>query len=328
MTTPKTVAPGVERIDTHVTGTDMPLAVHAVWSEEGWTIVDTGCVGMIGSGLLRGLETGGRPARVARAIVTHAHADHFGGNFELLAANPRCTIYAHALDVAWARDPAFHVRDAYDALEPDVSCPTEIKAWVAALMGPAAPVTAVREGHTFACAGGTSFDVVHLPGHSPGHVGLWDPAHATLILGDALLGDGQRVDGHVVAIPSYLDVDHYLGSIATVRSLAPTTCLPSHFAPMDARATQAFCDASEAFVRRLDDAVHAHLHHHGPSTLADVTSAVVPRIAPGVEPSMVAALSVHAHLASGVRSGTLDCTPPTPVRRWSVATDPYERSEP
>ncbi|MBT4615919.1 MAG: MBL fold metallo-hydrolase [Gammaproteobacteria bacterium] len=41
--------------------------------------------------------------------------------------------------------------------------------------------------------GNKALTVYHLPGHSPGSIGLWDPAGSTLFSGDALY-DGQLLD--------------------------------------------------------------------------------------------------------------------------------------
>ena len=41
--------------------------------------------------------------------------------------------------------------------------------------------------------GDKHFEVMHLPGHSPGSIGLWDPATATLFSGDAIY-DGPLLD--------------------------------------------------------------------------------------------------------------------------------------
>jgi glyoxylase-like metal-dependent hydrolase (beta-lactamase superfamily II) len=296
------VATGVHRLDTVVTGTAMPLALYLVEGTD-WLLVDTGCVGMVRDLVLPAAEAVRPGSGVRRAFVTHAHADHFGGNAELLAAAPRCRILAHREDAAWARDPAWHVRDAYGALEPDYPCPPEVRGWVAGLLGAAVPVERVEAGDELPLDDGRSLRVIHLPGHSPGHSALWEPEERLLLLSDALLADGQRIGAEVVAIPAYLDVDDYLGSIRAVRALAPECTCPAHFGVMDGEATLDFCDASERFVAQLDGAVIEALGDGEPWSLERLTAHVVPRVAPGVEGSMVAALSVRAHLDALTRRG-------------------------
>jgi glyoxylase-like metal-dependent hydrolase (beta-lactamase superfamily II) len=311
------VARGVYRIETKVSGTEMPLAIHLVEGDR-WLVTDTGCVGMMRELAIPAVDQLRTGARIGRAVVSHAHADHFGGNAELLEHDPACRIYAHEDDLEWAREPDWHVRDAYGALGPDYPCPPEVSAWVADLLGPPAPVSPLRTGDPLPLDDGRALHVIHLPGHSPGHVGLWEPEEGLLLLSDAVLADGQRIGGRVVAIPAYLDVDDYLGSIRTVRALAPEVCCPAHFPVMDGEATRAFCDEAESFVHRLDAAIRAELGAGPPRTLREITASVVPAVAPGADVSMVAGLSVNAHLEALVRRGQARWSMDGNERTWST----------
>lgn len=331
MTTVRHVAPGIVRIETRVTGTDMPLAMHAVEGDLGWTLIDTGCVGMIDA-VVAPVLASLRDLPIERALVTHAHADHFGGNHELLARYPGCVIYAHEADVAWASDPERHIREAYGKLAREVPCPEAVRTWVAGLLGPAAPVRPMRGGDRFEVGAGRTLEIIDLPGHSPGHIGVWDARERVLVLSDALLADGQRVGETVVGIPSYLDVHAYVNSIARVRALRPSICLPAHFPVLDEHETQAFCDASDRFVTDLDLALLDALDRIGPATLHTLTSEVVPTLAPAADGGMVAALSLEANLARLVEWEHCRVEVHGGVRTWHRVNPPHherpERSAP
>lgn len=75
---------------------------------------------------------------------------------------------------------------------------------------PAPPTRLVEEGETLDL-GDRVFEVLHLPGHSPGSIGLWEANTGTLFSGDAIY-DGPLLDD----IPGS-DVGAY---IATMRRLA------------------------------------------------------------------------------------------------------------
>lgn len=313
------VAPGVLRLEGTVSGTRMPLALHLVaCGGDDWLLLDTGCVGMIERWVLPALRSHAPNARIRTAVISHAHADHFGGNAELVRAQPGCRLLVHRDDAAWASDPAWHVHDAYGALADDHPCPDEVKAWVAGLLGEPAPVERLEAGDVVALAE-RDLRVLHLPGHSPGHLGLWDAEHGTLWLGDALLGDGQRIDGEVVGIPSYLSVDAYLGSLRAVRALDPECALPAHFPVMDRPALRDFCDRSEAFVARLEEAIVGLLADRRPRALRTITERVVPALAPRADVGMVASLSVMAHLEALERHGVV-------ARRFSDGHRHWERA--
>jgi glyoxylase-like metal-dependent hydrolase (beta-lactamase superfamily II) len=57
----------------------------------------------------------------------------------------------------------------------------------------AAPATRLVEDGEVIDLGDRAFEVLHLPGHSPGSIGLWDPATGTLFSGDAVY-DGPLLD--------------------------------------------------------------------------------------------------------------------------------------
>lgn len=329
----------VYRLDTLVTGTQMPLAIYALKLAEtagargeasGWLLVDTGCVGMIRDQVLPALrdlvaqEPSRLPSRVAAAVVTHAHADHFGGNAELLSEHPGCSIYVHPLDASWAADPATHVRESYDSLLPEYVTPDAVKAWVAALLGPPAPVVRLEPSQRFRLADGSHLETLHLPGHSRGHIGLWTAEHGVLLCGDAILGDGQWAGGRRDAIPSYLDVEQYRASIARVRELKVEALCTSHFGTLDAARAETFCDQSEAFVMELERAVIDLLANDGPQAargwpLAQLTAAALGEVAPEVAPSVTAAFSVQAHLDELHADGRARAETRAGIRYWRLA---------
>ena len=70
--------------------------------------------------------------------------------------------------------------------------------------------------------GDRHFEVLHLPGHSPGSIGLWEEATGVLFSGDALY-DGpllDRLDGS--------DVDAYVTTMERLRSLPVTAVHAGH----------------------------------------------------------------------------------------------------
>jgi glyoxylase-like metal-dependent hydrolase (beta-lactamase superfamily II) len=150
--------------------------------------------------ILEGLrEAGYLPTDVATIVATHCHPDHIGG----LAALRDAT-HAQVL-----------------ALEPEVGYIDGSRAFP--LRGIAARVLmpllrarptpvdrVVRDGDRIG-----PFQVVATPGHTPGHLSLWDPERSLVVGGDAV-----RVEGKYVG-PSRanLNLDHPL-AIESFRKLA------------------------------------------------------------------------------------------------------------
>jgi glyoxylase-like metal-dependent hydrolase (beta-lactamase superfamily II) len=61
------------------------------------------------------------------------------------------------------------------------------------LVRPAAPATRLVDEGDVIDLGDRVFEVLHLPGHSPGSIGLWEAATAILFSGDAIY-DGPLLD--------------------------------------------------------------------------------------------------------------------------------------
>ncbi len=84
---------------------------------------------------------------------------------------------------------------------------------VAGYTVPAAPATRVLDEGDVIDTGDRAFEVIHLPGHSPGSIGLWEEATGILFSGDALY-DGPLLD----EIPG-ADLDAYVRTMARLRDM-------------------------------------------------------------------------------------------------------------
>lgn len=127
--------------------------------------------------------------RPIKAIVTHSHFDHSGCLHEFderlghraeadILARPdnENTLYSGAWTEIGIIDLQQH---------PDFSPETyHVKA---------APLTGYLDEGDVIDLGDSVLQILHLPGHSPGSIGLWDASAATLFSGDALY-DGALLD--------------------------------------------------------------------------------------------------------------------------------------
>ena len=70
--------------------------------------------------------------------------------------------------------------------------------------------------------GNRCFEVLHLPGHSPGSIGLWEASTGTLFSGDAAY-DGALLD----TLPES-DITAYIASMKRLRALPVTVVHGGH----------------------------------------------------------------------------------------------------
>lgn len=147
-----------------------------------------------------------RDANVTAIWLTHAHLDHIGG----IAAVRRkwnVPIHLHPLD-----EPIYAAGERHAA------------AYGVPFEQPPKTDRALAEGDTLS-VGGLTFDVLHLPGHAPGHVAFH--GHGALFGGDVLFaGSIGRTD-----LPGSNPAD-LEASLARLAGLPPETVVYSGHGPV------------------------------------------------------------------------------------------------
>lgn len=157
------------------------------------------------------------------AVATHTHLDHSGGMHEFAER----LVHAAEGDRLAAGDatasliPADRGRDYVENLtKAGFVIPDEfIDAYpypgyeVRRYAVRPAPVTRLVEEGDRIDLGDRSFEVLHLPGHSPGSIGLWEAATGTLFSGDAIY-DGILLDD----LPGS-DIPLYVRTMRRLRAL-------------------------------------------------------------------------------------------------------------
>ncbi|MDO0932608.1 MBL fold metallo-hydrolase [Streptomyces sp. DG2A-72] len=99
------------------------------------------------------------------------------------------------------------------------------------------PVSQTLEDGDVIDLGDRRFTVLHLPGHSPGRIGLFDPDTGTLFSGD-VIHDDQLLDDIHGADPA-----RYVTTMARLRDLPVTVCRPGHGPSFGAARLREIADA-------------------------------------------------------------------------------------
>jgi glyoxylase-like metal-dependent hydrolase (beta-lactamase superfamily II) len=157
------------------------------------------------------------------AVATHAHIDHVGSLHEF---EHRIIHRAEAAEIAVASGNFSLQRDGHEGefIASIERAGYQVPAsFVTALPGPAfnlieflrpaAPATRTVEEGDLVDLGDRVFEVLHLPGHSPGSIGLWEAASATLFSGDAIY-DGPLLD----ELPGS-DISVYMNTMRRLQAL-------------------------------------------------------------------------------------------------------------
>jgi glyoxylase-like metal-dependent hydrolase (beta-lactamase superfamily II) len=144
-----------------------PVNCYLVHEHDGFTLIDTAIANSTAA-ILGTARQLGQPIR--RIVLTHAHSDHIGSLDALHQALPDTEVLVSA------RDARFLTGDmTLDPTEP----PTKLRGGYHTLV--MRPTRLLSDGDQVG-----SLQVISTPGHTPGHIALYDPRDGSLIAGDAL----------------------------------------------------------------------------------------------------------------------------------------------
>jgi glyoxylase-like metal-dependent hydrolase (beta-lactamase superfamily II) len=174
---------GLTKVVDHVYAIPLGGVNAFVLDAEELVIVDTGTPGSAPKILQAIAELGRQPEEVTHILVTHAHADHFGGLAALKQATGANAVM-HPLDAAMVRQGQT-MRQVQPApgLVNFIIYHLLIKRMKPTSVTPAEVDQEVEGGVELPIAGGIT--TVHLPGHSAGQIGfLWPQQGGVLFAGD------------------------------------------------------------------------------------------------------------------------------------------------
>src|SRR5262245_2383206 len=107
-------------------------------------------------------------------VLTHAHADHFGGLAETVATFPNSRVAVHVADVPWIESTELYLDEMYRSYGRAVGFVFDEKRldWVRTLVSGAVHINEKLEMGQRLDTGAYDLEIVHVPGHSRGHVAL------------------------------------------------------------------------------------------------------------------------------------------------------------
>jgi len=182
--------------------------------------------------LMNGLKELGEEPGSFDIFLTHLHADHSGLSAEVAGEDRR--IFMSELDGSWLgsipdageRWATIEARELHAGVPPGVMAEMAVSN-PAINFAPSgdAQYTYVGDGGLLN-AGGYSLRSILTPGHTPGHMCLWDESCGLMLTGDHVLFD---ITPNIGAWPDVEDsLGDYLDSLRAVREYPVRIALPGH----------------------------------------------------------------------------------------------------
>lgn len=151
---------------------------------------------------------------ITKLIVTHHDMDHIGSLAALKRAYPHIDIIAHELEAPYIEGTKKSLRleqaeATFNTLPDEAKPHAEQFIHFLQSIEPIPVDRTVSNDERLPWCGG--IDIVHTPGHMPGHISLYLPASKTLIAGDVVVIEQGKLN---IANPQFtLDLDEAVRSV-------------------------------------------------------------------------------------------------------------------
>ncbi len=284
-------------------------------------LLDAGVISTPTSAIFPYLEKIGiSPQRLSMVIALHADGDHHGGLPAIKDASSSTLLACHQGDRLLIEDPEYLYQNRYNFLSRDhqlgfgregmVHSPRTCKIDVL-----------LSADETIQIAPDWRLRVWHVPGHSEGHLALYDEKNRAAFTSDAVQANGcPTMTGGMAFSPTYYAVDAYLATIRFLEHQPLEHIYSGHWASAHGVEVERFLALSREFVENADAAIKAHLGgHRGGITLKQLIHVLSPKL--GTWPEDAAQFlqfALYGHLLRLQQRGIVRSTERAPIEYFLV----------
>ena len=200
------------------------------------------------------------PRRLTLVVITHPDLDHQGGNYGIRKKAAQALLACGEADRAMIEDPRALFDRRYNFAKkehglgfsgddpwPDAGAPQRVD-------------LGFSGGETIHIGEEWELQVLHVPGHSHGHLALYDPRHKAAFVSDAIHGRGCPNANGTMGIPvTYFYVDIYLSTLRYFEGLAIDVLYSGHWPAMRGEEITDFIFTSRATVELIDRVILSNL---------------------------------------------------------------------
>jgi glyoxylase-like metal-dependent hydrolase (beta-lactamase superfamily II) len=252
------VAPGIHWFQLPITMEQSNLNyinVYLIEGSKGYLLVDSGWnTDESFIALKKGMTKIGADVKdISQILITHVHPDHYGmaGRIKKLSG---AAIAMHHIEKDFIRpryidmEELLHLTDrmlvANGVPEAEMVSLRDATVGLERYIVPTLPDRVLHDGETIA-TGKFTFRVIWTPGHSSGHICLYEPDKKVLLSGDHIL---PKITPNIGVHPQSIEnpLGRYLKSLQEIRQLDVVLTLPGHDKPFT------------NLKLRIDEIIHHH----------------------------------------------------------------------
>ena len=188
------IYPGAHLIECEVGG--RPLYLPLLIGETEAVLLDCGTKSHAAGDIPESLAKISLPEdRLTFLVITHPDTDHSSGTGEMSRRYPYLRIMCGAAHRPLIESPEYLFSFRYDHYRQDHEMYYDDKTAASirdSCSGPQRVFLGLTGGETLDLGASRLLEVIHLPGHSHGHLGVYDRSHRVLFYGDAIQGRGYQ----------------------------------------------------------------------------------------------------------------------------------------
>lgn len=276
------IAPNIHRIECTFQGTRMAY-VHLFVGESASMLVDTCCVHNPEQDIVPYMESiGFDPKSLTYILISHSDLDHQGGNRPMKTIAPQAILMCHNLDRAWIESAETLITERYMQFdEPHgFETPAEAKADLHSTMDCTNMDMTLEGGERFHLGNDWWIEAIHTPGHTWGHLAVYDPQSKTMAAGEAALWNAiLDIDWNPVLPPTYCYVDTYLSTLDRLMSMEIDVFSPAHWQVQHGSQVAEFLRESRNYCLHVEKQLLAYADTVESFTLKQAIADVGPKVA-------------------------------------------------
>jgi glyoxylase-like metal-dependent hydrolase (beta-lactamase superfamily II) len=233
----KEILPGIFQMTLTLPGFNPgSVNTYLIKSKDGYTSIDTGWDSppSVESREQQLAEIGAHISDITQVIITHCHIDHFG-MIARFKRSQHTKIYLHENEIGLIKirfsevDNFIPMTDKFlisHGVPESELPPPEIQLPLNEDLSKAAPDVLLKGGEMLS-VGEYDLKVINAPGHTPGHIVLYEPKKKFLFSGDTLL---PTIDTNAAIHVQYIQfpLQQYLNSLLSLKELDINLILPGH----------------------------------------------------------------------------------------------------
>ncbi|SHE38993.1 Glyoxylase, beta-lactamase superfamily II [Seinonella peptonophila] len=273
---------------------------YLLWDEHGAILIDAGMPNTPTEAILPFFkEIEFQPDDLLAILISHGDVDHFSGVSSLRNVCSRALIMAHEWDVPWIESVERIQRERYFAYESlGINHDEDTKQWFIDHLQSTDVHVHLKGGEKLKIGKDRVLEVIHVPGHSPGHLAIYDAKNRAMIVIDAVLHKGlYDMNGRIISPPPYYSIQPYIDSIDTILQRDFDVLLTGHFNILHNMEAYQFLHESRNFVNQVSSVVETVVRRSKqPLSLKEVLDQTDQQVGPYTSMAVELIGPVYAHL--------------------------------